>query len=230
MDLRPLQDALEKTLSNSDLSRGERRALTGILDDARLEPRELAVLRSRAFDLARERLDRTADRQVIDWLEGIVKLLAREEPGSSAPRPEAYFSPSMACPRKILGLLDGARDSAEICVYTITDNRIANAIVDAHRRGVRVRVVTDNDKSADLGSDVSRLEDAGVPVARDETDKHMHHKFAVFDRRVVMTGSYNWTRSAATQNEENLVVLADPGLVKAFLAEFEGLWKKFHRG
>ena len=53
----------------------------------------------------------------------------------------------------------------------------------------------------------------------------MHHKFAVADSNQVLTGSYNWTRSAARENEENIVVTNAPELVSAFTRQFEQLWK-----
>jgi cardiolipin hydrolase len=55
----------------------------------------------------------------------------------------------------------------------------------------------------------------------------MHHKFAIFDRTYLVTGSYNWTRSAASYNEENIVVSDDRRLVSAFSGTFEKLWEKF---
>jgi phosphatidylserine/phosphatidylglycerophosphate/cardiolipin synthase-like enzyme len=55
----------------------------------------------------------------------------------------------------------------------------------------------------------------------------MHHKFAVFDGLYLVTGSYNWTRSAATHNEENIVVSSDPRLVADFKRTFDSLWTRF---
>jgi phosphatidylserine/phosphatidylglycerophosphate/cardiolipin synthase-like enzyme len=55
----------------------------------------------------------------------------------------------------------------------------------------------------------------------------MHHKFAVFDRRSVLTGSYNWTRSAFRANQENTILTEDPTLVRLFEGEFERLWRRF---
>ena len=52
----------------------------------------------------------------------------------------------------------------------------------------------------------------------------MHHKFAVFDHSQVITGSYNWTRSAAEHNRENLVISHDPQLVEPYQRAFERLW------
>ena len=55
----------------------------------------------------------------------------------------------------------------------------------------------------------------------------MHHKFAVFDRRILLTGSYNWTRSAAGHNEENLLVTDEAKLVGPYLQRFEKLWESY---
>ncbi|WP_052374682.1 phospholipase D-like domain-containing protein [Chondromyces apiculatus] len=143
---------------------------------------------------------------------------------------EVAFSPGEACLEMIRSRLEGARRTLDVCVFTITDDRIAEAILDAHRRGVAVRVITDNDKSLDEGSDVGRLARAGIAVRMDRTEYHMHHKFAVFDGRFVLTGSYNWTRSAAKYNEENLVVSGDPRLVTPFAREFEALWAHLDPG
>ena len=96
----------------------------------------------------------------------------------------------------------------------------------AVRRGVRVRIVSDDDKSEDLGSDVDRLRAAGAQVVLDASEAHMHHKFAVFDGQQLVTGSFNWTRSASEVNAENLVVTDDPRLVGAFANEFERLWQR----
>ena len=138
---------------------------------------------------------------------------------------EVHFSPGETCLQAILDRLNDAERTIDICVFTITDDRIARTIVDAHRRKVRVRVITDNDKANDEGSDVWNIERAGVAVRVDRTEFHMHHKFAVFDGRSAITGSYNWTRGAARNNEENLVVSGDPRLAAAFSKEFDALWK-----
>ena len=72
-----------------------------------------------------------------------------------------------------------------------------------------------------------RLSGAGVPIRVDRTPHHMHHSFSVFDARTLLTGSYNWTRSAARDNEENIVVLSDRKLAAEFQRVFEELWQRF---
>jgi cardiolipin hydrolase len=98
--------------------------------------------------------------------------------------------------------------------------------VAAHQRGVVVRIITDNDKQYDLGSDIERLRGAGVALKVDESEHHMHHKFAVLDGASLLNGSYNWTRSAATFNEENLIVTSDAALVATFSRQFREMWQQ----
>ena len=64
----------------------------------------------------------------------------------------------------------------------------------------------------------------GVPVRFELSEVHMHHKFMLADD-VLVTGSYNWTRSASRANFENIVVLGERRLVERFEAEFERLWR-----
>jgi mitochondrial cardiolipin hydrolase len=168
------------------------------------------------------------DRDVARWLYDVLGLLRPE--ATTKVRAEVLFSPRDACCERLCRLLQGARKSVDVCVFTITDDRIAEAMLRAHDRGVQLRVISDAMKTLDEGSDVGRLARAGVAVSLDTPDKHMHHKFAVFDRRVLVTGSYNWTRSASTRNDENLVVSGDPRLVESFADEFARLWEKYERG
>ncbi|MCA9226879.1 MAG: endonuclease, partial [Planctomycetales bacterium] len=78
----------------------------------------------------------------------------------------------------------------------------------------------------DAGSDIDRLRRAGLNIVVDQTEYHMHHKFALFDRRLLLTGSYNWTRGAAEYNEENLLVTNLASLVKRYAGEFDKLWNR----
>jgi phosphatidylserine/phosphatidylglycerophosphate/cardiolipin synthase-like enzyme len=217
---------LEQTLDDGRLSTSERQALRATLRDAALDDRNRAVLRSRVFEMVRAKLG-GGQTPLVDWVEELTKLLLPFSGDTGEPFVEAHFSPGEGCIRRIRGMLEGARKSADLCVFTITDDRIAQSILDTHRRGVAVRVVTDNEKAYDTGSDVLLLAKAGIPVLVDDSPYHMHHKFALFDDDVVLTGSYNWTRGAAMNNEENLILSNDRRLVTAFRGEFDRLLKKF---
>ena len=136
----------------------------------------------------------------------------------------AYFSPGPDCRVAIEQAMETALYELLICVFTISDDRLSDAIQRAHRNGLTVRVLSDNDKMDDRGNDIERMAASGVNVRIDRSPEHMHHKFMVVDGQTVLTGSYNWTRSAETRNEENLVVLDDPILAGQFSDEFERLW------
>jgi len=226
MAINEIDEILKKTLADFRLSRSERQALGKLLDELGAGKRQMDVFRQRAFAVAREELVSPKAVAVVDWLEGVVKLLQPKPPRPQLPA-EAYFSPGEDCRRKLIRLLNCAADKVDICVFTITDDRIAEAILKAHRHKVAVRVIADNDKANDPGSDVDRIARSGVAVRLDRSDYHMHHKFALFDGSAVVTGSYNWTRSAADYNEENLIVAHDPRLVQAFSGVFERLWEEF---
>ena len=219
-----IDDVLARTLDDFRVSRGEKKLLGDLLKETGASGHDLAFLRHRAFDMARDQLLGPDAKEVVNWLEEIIKVFQPDVAESTA-ESRAYFSPRDDCPRAIAGLFARVRRWADVCVFTITDDRIAEAIMSAHRRGVKVRIVTDDDKSLDPGSDVCRLKKAGVAVRVDQSDYHMHHKFAVYDRKTLLTGSYNWTRSAAQHNEENFIVSEDRGLLNRFMKAFDHLWE-----
>jgi phosphatidylserine/phosphatidylglycerophosphate/cardiolipin synthase-like enzyme len=224
-----MEQALRRTLEDTRLSGGEKRALEAVLTDGGADEQQRGAYRHQAFDLARDTLADPRARQVLDWLEEVVKVLQRREPDGGTAASDACFSPGHDCPARIAGLFHRARQRVDVCVFTITDDRIADALLAAHRRGVALRIITDNDKAFDPGSDVDDLIAAGVPVRIDRTPYHMHHKFAIFDGDQLLNGSYNWTRGAAEHNHENFTITSDRRLVAAFAQTFERLWQELGR-
>lgn len=69
---------------------------------------------------------------------------------------------------------------------------------------------------------------AGIQVRHDQDLGYMHHKFAIVDRKVLITGSLNWTTQAIQNNRENVLILEDEEYVRLFLAEFERIWEEFN--
>lgn len=200
------------------------------LEELGADAQQRAFFRSRAFELARVEMIDPQSHGVLDWLEAVVKALdASELNDSPTIHSEAYFSPGDNCPGAITGLLNRTQKCVDICVFTITDDRISDSIIETRNRGVEVRIISDNDKAADFGSDIRRSESVGVQVVIDQSEYHMHHKFAIFDRRITLTGSYNWTRSAAEFNEENILVTHDPHVARRFQEEFDRLWYKLRQ-
>jgi len=127
-----------------------------------------------------------------------------------------------------LNFLLSGQHTLDICVFTITDNKIANGILSEFRDGVHVRIITDNDKANDRGSDIYKMVKAGIPTKVDRTDVHMHHKFAIVDGALVINGSFNWTKSAQTRNFENVVISNNSKMVNRFQKHFDHLWNSNH--
>ena len=223
-------DALDRSLRESaqdfTLDAGEKLELREL--GQQLDAGRIRFLRNRAFDIAREAMrgEPGATLEVLRWLEQVVKTLDAADEAAPVVS-SAYFSPGDTCLRRLCDLMRGCRDTLDICVFTIADDRLTEAILDCHARGVQVRVVSDNDKQHDSGSDIDRLRAQGVQVRVDDAPSHMHHKFALFDGRVLANGSFNWTRSATRDNDENLVVSDDANLVRVFGLQFGKLWQQF---
>ena len=228
MNPQQVRKTLLQTLEDRRMTRSERKGLDRILDHLNPDVHELALYRSVAFDLAREASSEPQPSETLDWLEEVIRLLEATRNTSDPPAVAEYsFAPQHDCPARINRLLGEARNTIDICVFTITDNRVTRAIIEAHQRQVALRVISDDDKSGDLGSDIDRLQEAGIPVRIDRTDDHMHHKFAIFDHQLLLNGSYNWTRSAAERNRENLLVTGEPRFIEGYARLFEQLWEEF---
>ena len=216
---------LEQSFADRRLDNAEKLDLRGLAQD--LSPELKRFARNRAFELVRAGMTQGEDNGMagVLWLEQVIKTL--EASDGALARTQVHFSPGPACRGAILDCLHQARQTVDICVFTVADDRISDAVLKTHQRGVKVRIVTDNDKANDDGSDVDFLQRKGVPVRVDRTAYHMHHKFALFDGQVLLNGSFNWTRSATENNHENLVLTTDAELVKHFARQFEELWERF---
>ncbi len=227
-----------QAFADVNLSPAEATELREQLTDFQRRHGNLDALRRQLFGLAKNHFNTFKDKAVVEWLEAASALLPA--PDQPAPTPVAtpaapansgksaearvYFSPQDECVAAIQEFIREAHQTLDVCVFTVADNRLTDELLAAHRRGVRVRLLTDNDKLTDRGSDVRAIEAAGIPVRIDRTDNHMHHKFALADNHLVLTGSYNWTRSAAEYNLENLLISPDPALVSRYVGEFARLW------
>lgn len=228
MDFAGLDRQLRDSLQDLKLSNEERDELRQLGSD--LGPDQVRYLRNRAFALVRElvQADVANAEPALKWLEQVVKTLDI----CAAPvrnLASAHFSPGEDCLRKVRELCQQARQSVDICVYTLSDDRLSEEIIACHRRGIAVRVISDNEKQFDEGSDIQRLLALGVPLRIDDSPFHMHHKFALFDGQLLLNGSFNWTRSASTSNQENLLVTDNALLVAAYRGEFDKLWARYAR-
>jgi cardiolipin hydrolase len=219
-----MQALIAQSFTQQPLSRAEKSALAELIAAGHPDAAEISVLRSLAFRQAESAMNAENMSDLLRWLEDVMRLLERSQDDQSPRMTEAWFSPQADCPGRIRSFLAQAKSTVDICVFTITDDRLTSAVLENHARGVKIRIITDNDKAADLGSDADRFLEAGIQLRVDRTPYHMHHKFAIADRSLLLNGSYNWTRGAAESNEENFVITDDKKLVSQFSAAFEKLW------
>jgi phosphatidylserine/phosphatidylglycerophosphate/cardiolipin synthase-like enzyme len=229
MSFSDLKQALESTYGDRRVSRSERKTLAELLSAGRVRVDDIHRLRSHAFDLVRREGSNRPPMENLDWLEKTMRVLHQALHQNAVSPSEAYFSPGHECLTQVLTYCDRSRQSIDVCMYTITDNRIKKALLRAHGRGVPVRIVTEDEKLDAPGSDIRELCEAGIRVAIDADSAFMHHKFALFDRAILLNGSFNWTRGATDLNWENLVVSHDPRLVAQFVERFQEYWDTLPR-
>ncbi|NTU81190.1 MAG: DUF1669 domain-containing protein [Chloroflexales bacterium] len=137
---------------------------------------------------------------------------------------ESYFSPRDRVRSRVVDWVDRARASVEVLAFSFTDDEIGDALIARHEAGLPVRVVFEARNADGSGSEYGRLRRRGLAVLEDGNCYTMHHKVIIIDRRVVITGSYNFTRRAEEVNDENTMVIDDPAIAQAYLAEFERVY------
>ena len=147
-------------------------------------------------------------------------------PPSTPAHIEAYFTPGTECEARIIAEL-GRATTIDIAVYSITNPKIADAIIAAHRRGAKVRIVTDRTMAGPKSSMIDELVAAGITVRVNRRHKIEHNKFAVFDNRRMVTGSYNWTTTATKYNSENCIFLPHPA--QEYSKRFDYLWNIYKK-
>ena len=132
-----------------------------------------------------------------------------------------YFSPQGGATEAIVRAVDGARISLHVQAYTFTSAPILKAISAAHRRGVLVKVILDQSQLTDQFSPLPSLLAAGVPTWIDAAHQIAHNKIMIIDGETIITGSFNFTRSAEYYNAENLLVIRDKALADRYEANFQ---------
>ncbi len=126
----------------------------------------------------------------------------------------------------IIQALDGAEQTVHIALYYFTDPKLADAVVRARARGVAVYVYLDRSQVTQQYSQARYLTAHKVPVRISSNRAIMHNKFAVIDGATVITGSYNWTKSAYQRNDENLLVIRRSDLAARYKRRFAVFWTR----
>lgn len=121
---------------------------------------------------------------------------------------EVFFSPKGGCQDAIVRELKRARKEILVQAYSFTADPITFGLVEAKKRGVHVEILLDKSNEEDAHSDLHILTDNQVPLLIDSKHAIAHNKIMVIDRKVVVTGSFNFTNQAEHENAENLLILS----------------------
>lgn len=136
---------------------------------------------------------------------------------------------------KLIERINQARYSIDICIYNFSGtvaSQIADALVNAKNRGVKIRFITERENYNPARAGYSKLINAGIPILADNTDGYMHNKFVVIDYRDssswdnvwVITGSWNFTDESTNRDFQNVIEIQDRAIAGAFTKEFEEMW------
>lgn len=136
---------------------------------------------------------------------------------------EVYFTSTDKCESIIISWIGKTNSSIYLMMYSFTSDRLANKTIEAYERGVKVYIVLEP-RQVTQYSKHRELTEAGIDVIICDHSGVMGHRAAVLDSRVVLTGSYSWSK-AAPGNNENLLVLIDPSIAERFIAEYKRLVK-----
>ena len=134
---------------------------------------------------------------------------------------QAYFSPNGGCTEAVVEALGQAKATVMVQAYSFTSAPIAKALVDAHKRGVRVEVLLDKSQRTEKYSAADFLAHAGISTRIDAQHRIAHNKVMVIDGAVVITGSFNFTKGAEYENAENLLVIHSPALAAQYTRNWE---------
>lgn len=183
---------------------------------------ERGELRTKLFERAKLLEPAKSHDQIIQWLKRCFEIIDKYSFSFN----QVYFSPGNGIKESILKLLKEAHSTIDLCVFTITDYELTRQILTAYKKKINVRIITDDEKMLDRGSLIRKIQKTGVQVKTDHSHYHMHNKFGIIDKRIVITGSFNWTYTATKHNQENLIATSNYSIVKQYQMEFNRLWEK----
>ena len=127
------------------------------------------------------------------------------------------FTPPSGCASVIASHISKARDSIYVQAYGFTSGEITKALINAHNRGVEVKVLLDK---SNIGAKYSKMRDlraSGIEVDIDNVSGIAHNKIIIIDKQKVITGSFNFTTSADIRNTENVIIVNNSEIAKQYI-------------
>jgi phosphatidylserine/phosphatidylglycerophosphate/cardiolipin synthase-like enzyme len=142
-------------------------------------------------------------------------------PQETLPTWQAYFSPKGGCTEAVIRELNKAKSTVLVQAYSFTSAPIAKALMNTHKRGVKVEVILDKSQRTDKYSSATFLYNQGIPVKIDAQHAIAHNKVMIIDGETVITGSFNFTKAAEERNAENLLIIQDKKLAERYIENWQ---------
>lgn len=133
--------------------------------------------------------------------------------------------PTGGLPDQVAASMDTAQRTLDVVVYEFNWEPLADAMIRAAERGVRVRLVTDTDTVTEDQALIAELEDANIPVVDDQRNPIMHDKFVIIDSSIVWTGSMNFTINDGYKNNNNFMEIRSTRLAENYQAKFDQMFE-----
>jgi phosphatidylserine/phosphatidylglycerophosphate/cardiolipin synthase-like enzyme len=135
----------------------------------------------------------------------------------------AYFAPENNVEKIIIRHLNKAEKSIRFMAFSFTSNKIAETMAAASKRGVNVSGIFEKKGSDGRYSKYRMLKSEGIKVKTDKNKHLLHHKVIIIDDKTVITGSYNFSKNANKNNDENIVIIHDSTIAELYINEFNRL-------
>jgi len=135
-----------------------------------------------------------------------------------------FTSEDPAIEDAIIPVINSATRTIRFLAFSFTDFPLADAMMKRSQNGVNVAGVFDKTQSGGEGAELGTLFCAKIPVRQDGNPQFMHNKTIVVDERYVITGSLNYSTSAETSNDENVIIIDNPDIAKLYMQDFERVW------
>jgi phosphatidylserine/phosphatidylglycerophosphate/cardiolipin synthase-like enzyme len=135
---------------------------------------------------------------------------------------ENYFAPEDDVMARLVSYVQGATKSVHTMIFTYTHADLSAAMIASAKKGVDVLTVIEN-RGASQGA-LPALFCAGLAVKTDGNPYTMHHKVMIIDGQIVITGSFNFTKSADTSNDDNVLVIHSAAVAALYEAQFQTIY------
>lgn len=140
-------------------------------------------------------------------------------------RIDVYFSPDDGVLNALATLLSSAEDSIYFLAFSFTSNDLGDIVREKAQAGLTIAGVMDREQIlSNQGTEFDPFRQAKLDVLIDGIDGQMHHKVFIVDEKIVVLGSYNFSKSAEERNDENIIIVYNEDIAGQFIQEFQRVW------